>query len=287
MDHEVKLSLTTSILANALGLKMVGPDLPIKCITPLFAINEGALCFSKQRIQETLKVAATVIVAETDNLGTATAIVSSTPRLDFARALAWISSKDGIARSTKPPIISPSAKIGHGVYLGNGVQIGSNTVIHHNVVIGDDVVIGERCVVKSCAVIGEDGFGYERDEQGLPVRLVHLGTVVIGNDVEIGSLTTVCRGTLGDTIIEDHAKIDDHVHIAHNVKVRRAAMVIACAEVSGGVEVGEMAWIGPNATVIQQVKIGSNSTIGIGANVIRNVEAGSVVAGNPAKAIVK
>lgn len=143
--------------------------------------------------------------------------------------------------------------------------------------------IDECCVIKSCAVIGEGGFGFERDEPGTPVRLVHLGTIIIGNNVEIGGLTTVCRGTLGNTIIEDFVKIDDHVHIDHNVKVGQAAMVIACAEVSGGVEVGEQSWIGPNASVIQQVQIGVKAVVGIGANVIKDVENDATVAGNPAK----
>lgn len=283
MDHQITLKLTSSALAEALGLKMVGPDLPILSVAPLSALIDGALCFSKQPIKEALQKYATVIVAQSENLGSAAAILSDSPRLDFARALAWIDGQHGISRPTEPPVVHPTAKIGRGVVLGNGVTIGAHTIIHHNVVIGDGVIIGQRCVVKSCAVIGEDGFGFERDEQGLPVRLVHLGTVVIGSDVEIGSLTTICRGTLGDTVIEDHVKIDDHVHIAHNVKVRRAAMIIACAEVSGGVEVGEQAWIGPNASVIQQVIIGPQSVIGIGANVIRSVESGTTVAGNPAK----
>jgi UDP-3-O-[3-hydroxymyristoyl] glucosamine N-acyltransferase len=285
MDHQITLALTTSVLARALGLPTVGPDLPIRVVAPLSSVVTGALCFSKQAILAPLPEAATVLVAKAENLGSTAAILSASPRLDFARALAWIDAQNGIARPTAPPVLHPTARIGRGVVLGNGVVIGANTIIHHNVVIGEGVAIGDRCVVKSCAVIGEDGFGFERDEQGMPFRLVHLGSVIIGNDVEIGSLTTVCRGTLGDTVIEDHAKIDDHVHIAHNVKVGRGAMIIACAEVSGGVEVGEQAWIGPNASVIQQVKIGAQSMVGIGANVIRSVDGGATVAGNPAKVL--
>lgn len=285
MDHKITLKLTTYSLANALGLQTMGPDLPITCIAPLSELLDGALCFSKQPMKEALTQSVTVIAVRPDNVGASAAIISENPRLDFARALAWIDGQHGIAGSTSPPVIHPTAKIGRGVVLGNGVTIGANSIVHHNVVLGEGVTIGERCTIKSCAVIGEDGFGFERDEQGLPVRLVHLGTVAIGNDVEIGSLTTVCRGTLGDTVIEDHVKIDDHVHIAHNVRVRRAAMIIACAEVSGGVDVGEQAWIGPNASVIQKVRIGPKSVIGIGANVIRSVETGSIVAGNPAKVL--
>ena len=285
MDHQINLELTTSVLARALGLQTLGPDLPIRTVAPLSSLVDGALCFSKQDIPSGLQAAVSIIVTKPDNLGPAAAILSTNPRLDFARALAWIDEQNGIVRPTASPVIHPTARIGRGVVLGNGVTIGANTTIHHNVVIGEGVVLGENCVVKSCAVIGEDGFGFERDENGMPIRLVHLGTVIIGNNVEIGSLTTVCRGTLGDTLIEDHAKIDDHVHIAHNVTVRSGAMIIACAEVSGGVEVGEYAWIGPNASVIQQVKIGAGSVVGIGANVIRSVDGGATVAGNPAKVL--
>lgn len=164
-------------------------------------------------------------------------------------------------------------------------MIGADSLIHNNVVIGDGVRVGARCVIKSGAVIGEEGFGFERDELGRPIRLIHLGSVLIGDDVEIGSLTTVCRGTLDDTVIEDFSKIDDHVHIAHNVRVGRSALITACAEVSGGAVIGDEAWLGPNVSVIQKVRIGGKSLVGIGSNVIRDVPLGATVAGNPAKVL--
>lgn len=283
MDYQITLDITSAEIAAALGLTLQGSVLPVRVIKPVSAACAGALCFAKPGRQFSIETPATVIAGPVANTGAGCVIESSNPRLDFARALAWIDSQAGFSRPTDPPQVHPTARIGAGSVLANGVQIGAHTVVHHNAVIGEGVIIGERCVIKSCAVIGEDGFGFERDEHGMPVRLVHLGTVRIGNDVEIGSLTTVCRGTLSDTVIEDHAKIDDHVHIAHNVQLRRGAMVVACAEVSGGVEVGEQSWIGPNATVIQQVMIGRRALVGIGANVIRNVGEGVTVAGNPAK----
>lgn len=285
MDHQIIIELTSRELADALGLEMLGPEISIRGVVPLAGINDFNLCFSKAELKEASDSRATIIAPSAENAGTATILVSKQPRLDFARALVWINEQSGFSRYDDPPVIHPTAQVGHGTVLGNGVRIGAYTVVHNNVVIAPGVTIGEHCVVKSCAVVGEEGFGFERDEKGIPVRLVHLGAVKIGNWVEIGSLTTVCRGTLADTIIEDYAKIDDHVHIAHNVKVRKGAMVIACAEVSGGVEVGEFAWVGPNASVIQQVKIGARSLVGIGSNVIRNVDESVTVAGNPAKTI--
>jgi UDP-3-O-[3-hydroxymyristoyl] glucosamine N-acyltransferase len=95
----------------------------------------------------------------------------------------------------------------------------------------------------------------------------------------------VVQGTLGPTVIEDDAKIDDHVHVAHNCRVGKKAFVIACAELSGGVVVGESAWIGPNASVLEQVKIGERAFVGLGCVVIRDVAAGTTVVGNPARVL--
>jgi UDP-3-O-[3-hydroxymyristoyl] glucosamine N-acyltransferase len=117
--------------------------------------------------------------------------------------------------------------------------------------------------------------------------LPHLGGVVLGDDVEVGSLTTVCRGTLADTILRDGCKIDDHVHIAHNIDVGEDAFVIACAEVSGGVKIGRRAWIAPNASILNQLSVGDDSVVGLGAVVVRSVPDGAVVVGNPAKPIAR
>lgn len=285
MDNQIVIELTSRELADALSLEMVGPEILIRGVVPISFASDFNLSFSKSELKEIVQSQSTIIAPSAENCGAATVLVSKHPRLDFARALVWINERAGFAEYFEPPVVHPTARVGQGTVLGNGVRIGAHTVVHSNAVIAPGVIIGEHCVVKSCAVVGEEGFGFERDESGIPVRLVHLGSVKIGNWVEIGSLTTVCRGTLADTIIEDYAKIDDHVHIAHNVKVRRGAMVIACAEVSGGVDVGEFAWIGPNASVIQQVKVGARSLVGIGSNVIRNVDELATVAGNPAKVI--
>lgn len=286
MDNELKFSVPSRCLAEAIGLRSEGQDAEVTKVVPLESVVAGALYFSKAPLENVPSQAVAIAPSAAHPLD-GTVIASSNPRLDFARALAWLNSEVGFNTSSASPDIHPTARIGTACTIGNGVRIGAHCVIGNNVTIVAGTTIGERCVVKSGAVIGEDGFGFERDEAGLPVRLVHLGSVLIGNDVEIGSLTTICRGTLRNTVIEDHAKIDDHVHIAHNVTIRRGAMVIACAEVSGGVELGEFSWVGPNASIIQQLKIGSGSLIGIAANVLKNVPDGAVMVGNPAKQLNK
>ena len=145
--------------------------------------------------------------------------------------------------------------IGEYSVIGNNVVIGDGTEIRHHVVIGANTVIGKDCLIKSNTVIGEEGFGFERDKQGLPTRIPHLGRVIIGHSVELGALNTVMKGTIDDTIIEDHVKTDDHVHIGHNVRIGRGCLITACSEISGSVEIGEMTWLGPNCSVMNGISI--------------------------------
>lgn len=288
MGRELRSMVTVGQLASALGLTHFGSSEEVICrVDTADSAGTGSLCFAKNSSWVSRVATSAVLLAAPEHVGDrlGPTLVSSQPRLDFARALALLESLAGFVWSDAEAVIHPSARIGHNVVLGRGVQIGAETVIYHNTVIGDEVKIGARCVVKSCAVIGEEGFGFERDAEGKAVRLPHMGTVIIGNDVEVGSLTTVCRGTLADTVLRNGCKIDDHVHIAHNVDVGEDAFVIACAEVSGGVTIGPRAWIAPNASVLNQISIGADAVVGLGGVVVKSVLDGAVVVGNPAKPI--
>lgn len=277
-------------LAEACGMRLVGDDHPLTGVQAIEAATAGHLSFAKGPAYLDRVPQGSVLIIPDDEdciaraiAAGASALISANPRLHFAKALDLLEKEVGFSWSRQQPEIHPTAIVGQNVVLGEGVRIGAGAVIMHNVVIGREVIIGDGCIVKSCAVIGEDGFGFERADDGRAQRLPHIGSVVIEDGVEIGSLTTVCRGTLGDTIIRRGAKIDDHVHIAHNVDVGEDAFVIACAEVSGGVRIGRQAWIAPNASIKNQVRIGAKSIVGLGAVVIKEVDDGAVVAGNPAK----
>lgn len=286
MGRALKKVVTLGQIASTLGLPMHGPaDALIYRVESADRAGQGSLCFAKNMAWANKAATSAVLLTSPEYSvdRTGPTLVSQQPRLDFARALALLESLAGFKWSESEPLIHPSARIGRNVVLGRGVRIGAETVIYHNTVIGDEVEIGERCIVKSGAVIGEDGFGFERDTSGKAVRLPHIGTVVIGNDVEVGALTTVCRGTLVNTVLRDGCKIDDHVHIAHNVDVGEDAFVIACAEVSGGVKIGPRSWIAPNASVLNQLSIGADAVVGLGGVVVRSVPDGVVVVGNPAK----
>lgn len=288
MGRALRKGVTAGQLATELGLELRGSsEEVIHRIDTAESAGAGALCFAKNTEWVAKVSSSALLLTAADCLvdRTGSTILSPQPRLDFARALSVLESLVGFAWSEAEPLIHHTARIGRNVVLGRGVRVGANTVIFHNTVIGDEVEIGDRCVIKSCAVIGEDGFGFERDAMGRAVRLPHIGRVMIGNDVEVGALTTLCRGTLADTVLRDGCKIDDHVHIAHNVDVGEDAFVIACAEISGGVKIGRRAWIAPNASILNQISIGTDSVIGLGGVVVKSVPDGAVVFGNPARTL--
>lgn len=260
----------------------------LKGVAPFSSYQAGELSFTKGL--SNLK-ASTVLVVPKDTAleqqDTVGYLLSDNTRLDFIRILSILESTIGFATYDFPSEIHPSAKIGQNVVIEDGCKITEGVIIEHNVVIHSGTRIGKNSRIRSCSSIGGDGFGFERLEDGRPLRFPHLGGVVIGENVEIGSCTAVACGTLSDTVIDDYVKIDNLVHIAHNCLIKKGAFIIACAEISGGVVVGENAWIAPNSCTHQKITIGDNAIVGLGAVVTKNVASNTVIAGNPAKPLVK
>lgn len=173
----------------------------------------------------------------------------------------------------------PNCHVHETAVVGPDCRIGTNVVIKGN------VRIGARCVIQSGAVLGEDGFGYHRDEEGYWVHHAHMGGVVLAEDVHVGANTCIDQGTIEPTRIGRGTRVDNLVHLAHNVQVGEDCIIVAKAEVSGSVVLGDGVWIGPNACVKEHLIIGAKALIGIGAVVIRDVPEDVTVAGNPARVI--
>lgn len=181
--------------------------------------------------------------------------------------------------------IAPSVYIGCNCTIAGKVKIGENTVIENNVSIINNVEIGEDCLIHSGAVLGSDGFGFAFDDAGHPIKVEHFGGILIGDRVEVGANTCIDRGTLGNTEIHDDVKIDNLVHIAHNVVLKEGSLVVAGAIVCGSAQLEENSYIAPGGIVMNQLSIGKGALVGLGAVVTKSVEENSVVAGVPAKVI--
>jgi UDP-3-O-[3-hydroxymyristoyl] glucosamine N-acyltransferase len=183
---------------------------------------------------------------------------------------------DGSARIGSRVLLSHGVVIGSGVEIGDDVRIGPNTCVA-NTTIANEVTIGANCT------IGLPGFGYDKSPTGEYLRFPHLGRIRIGNGVDIGSNTCIDRGSLGDTLIGDGAKIDNLVHIAHNVVLGKRVVVIANSMIGGSTTVDDDVWIAPSASLMNQVKIGSAAVLGLGSVVLKDVPADAVMVGNPAR----
>jgi len=282
-----------SEIAAYVGAELRGPDLEIQGVSSLAEAIPMTLTFATKGIDTDILQSAggglAVIVSSHRDLPGVAQLVTSDPRLAFAQAVSQFFPQrklvEGIASTAQ---IAPTAQLAKGVSVGHFCVVGADAIIgegtelRHHVVVAASTVIGARCIIKSHVVIGEEGYGFQLDENRRPVRIPHHGTVEIGADVEIGCATVIARGTIGKTKIGSHVKIDDHCFIAHNVIVGDDTLIIAGAEISGGVQIGARSWVAPQAAIINKVKIGDDALIGIGSVVVKNVPANTVVAGNPA-----
>lgn len=214
----------------------------------------------------------------------------SNPKLVYIKALSSILKSDLPALIHPSAIVSPEATIHLRVNIGpfcviEKCEIGEGTVVESHCKIGNGTRIGKRVKIASGVIIGSDGFGYVENDDGSKIKFPHIGGVIIGDDVEIGANTCIDRGTLGNTVIKEGAKIDNLVHIAHNVVIGRNTAIIANAMIGGSTEIGDNAWVAPSATIRDAVIIGSSSTIGLGALVTKSIPDNQVWAGFPAKFI--
>lgn len=184
--------------------------------------------------------------------------------------------------------------VGENVIIGAGAYIEPGCLIGHDVIIGDNARIFAGAVIKKAvigndfqanegAVIGTFGFTMTEDEKGDSFRIPTLGRVCIGNHVEIGANCSISCGSGGDTVIDDHVKIDALVYIGHDVHLHRNVELTGGNIIGGYTELEENVYMGFNCGVRNRIKVGKESFVGMGSTVVKNVEAGVTVAGNPAR----
>lgn len=210
--------------------------------------------------------------------------------------------KSGIEQ---PSFLSQSVKYGDNLYLGSFSYVGQNVVlgenvkiypncfIGDNVVIGDNVllfagakiysetVIGNNCTIHSGAIIGADGFGFAPNPDGTYTKIPQIGNVIIEDNVDIGSCTTIDRATMGSTIIRKGVKLDNQIQIAHNVEIGENTVIAAQTGVAGSTKIGKNGMIGGQVGISGHLNIGNNVRIQAQSGVGRNIKDNEILQGSP------
>jgi UDP-3-O-[3-hydroxymyristoyl] glucosamine N-acyltransferase len=184
-------------------------------------------------------------------------------------------------------VVGPRARIGKrsallaSVNIGTDCVVGDDTRLHPNVVIYPGCSIGSRVSIHSGTVIGADGYSYVFDE-GRHRKMLQVGIVIIHDDVEIGANTAIDRGALGPTVIGQGSKIDNLVHVAHNVQIGKHCLIMGQVGFAGSVQMGDYAVIASQSGVADHLTLGKQSIVGAKSGVMRDVPDGALVLGVPA-----
>lgn len=191
----------------------------------------------------------------------------------FVGAFAYISEK---------VIVGNGVKIYPNAFIGNNVIVGENTIIHPGVKIYHDCVIGKNVVIHAGTIIGGDGFGFAPMADGTFKKIPQLGNVIIEDNVEIGSNTTIDRATIGSTLIKAGAKLDNLLQIGHNAEIGNNTIIAAQSGISGSTKVGNNVMIGGQVGIVGHISIGDGAKINAQSGVSKSLEAGKTVTGSPA-----
>ena len=182
----------------------------------------------------------------------------------------------------KNSIVGDNCVIENQVFIGDNVKIGNNCKIYPGTKILNDTIIGNSCIIHSSCSIGSDGFGFAPNDDGTYKKIPQTGNVVIGNNVEIGSNSTIDRATIGSTIIKDGVKLDNQIQIAHNVEIGENTAIAAQSGIAGSTKIGKNCMIGGQVGIIGHLKIGDNVKIQAQAGVTSDVESNARITGTPA-----
>lgn len=304
------MGLTLAELAEHCGATLRGdPAWRVERVATLDAAGPGDLVFVAtddylQQLADS-RAGAAIVNARFADRCSGNLLVSDNPRLSYARAAVLLHPPVRPAAGQHPSAVveagaqvDPSAVIGARVVIGEGARVGARTAIdagvmigrnarigadcwlHSNAVVSADCVLGARCVVQAGAVIGSDGFGFARDGARWE-KSPQLGRVVIGDDVEIGANCAIDRGALTDTVIERGVKLDNLIHIAHNVHIGEDTAIAGQVGFAGSARVGKRCTFGGQAGMVGHIEITDDVHIMGGAVVSRSLHEAGTYSGFP------
>ena len=279
-------------------------------IAPAETAKQKEICFISEKYKESYlqsKAGAFIITKCFVPKDNKNILISSNPHFEMAKVASLfypesIYPKFFFSENDKINNIDKSIKVSDSSFIHKNATIGKNCEIGHNSIIGPGVIIGKNCLIGDnvsiyFSKIGEDvkiyqgvklgseGFGFVMNKN-LFKKIPQLGRVIIGNCVEIGANSTVDRGSIGDTVIDDYCMIDNIVHLGHNVKLGKRCIIAAMTGISGSTMIGDDVMIGGQVGISGHLTIGNNVKIAAKSGVMKNIEDNNTVAGYPSEKIL-
>ena len=294
-------TITSGDLIKQLGGELIGDsNILINSVASLESANKNSVSFFNNSkyldLLKNTKAALVILNKESCALHSGACIVVDNPYLYFAKISRLLNPIKILKKEIhKSAIIHPTCKLGKDIYIGPNVIIeenvsiadgvtvhagviiesdniiGSHSTIHPNVVIKTNTIIGKNCTLYAGAVIGSDGFGYAKDNDKW-LAIPQIGKVVLGDNVDIGSNSTIDRGALDDTIISSGVKIDNLVQIGHNCIIGENTIIAGCVGIAGSAKIGKNCAIGGAAMILGHLSITDNVTISPGSMITRSIK---------------
>ncbi len=205
-----------------------------------------------------------------------TAVIDSSAKIDETVSIGANSTVGAFV------VIGKGSLLRQSVHIGDGCVIGEDCVIHPQTAIINGASVGDRVVVQCGTVIGCDGFKYEKNSDGDNIKIRHAGIVRVGNDVEIGANCSIDRAFIDETVIEDGVKLDNLVHIAHNVKIGERSLIAGQFGIAGSSEIGKGVMTGGQVGVADHIKVPDGTILAAKSGVAGTIKEAGIYAGNPA-----
>jgi len=293
------MSLTLKALIKKLGGELVGEDVQVERVSSIANAYAGSITFItdakyRKSLAET-RASAVILSPESKAFCKLPCIVTDNPYAYFANVSGMLNPRIKMEKGIHPTAVvcgasvprtcsigahvvlsknvslAEGVEIGAGCFIGDNVTIGKNTQLQANVTIYSDCVIGAHCNIAAGAVIGSDGFGYANQE-GAWVKIPQVGRVLIANNVDIGANTTIDRGALDDTIVEQGVKLDNLIQIGHNCVIGEHTVIAGCVGIAGSAKVGKRCKIGGAAMILGHLEIANDVTVSPGTMITKSLK---------------
>ncbi len=305
--------ITLKEVADKIDGILIGEEsIPILSVDDIASASSESIAFAflpkyKKAINESR--ASAFIVTSQNDLGNKAGIVVNNPYLSMIKVLDMfdqrpvpsyeVSELSTIHNSVDKKVnlhlgpfsvISKDVKIGNNVFIGSGVKIGAGSVIgddcilYDNVVLYDNITVCANSIIHSGTVIGSDGFGYHTNDS-FHHKIPHIKNVIIGENVEIGASCTIDRGSVQDTVIGNYSKLDNQVHLAHNVKIGEGCLIAGGVFIGGSSIIEDFVTIAGKSDIGPHIKIGSKTVLAARSCVLKSLPGSAMYGGNPARPI--